>query len=118
MSLSLVLTTLNYCHVFARLLNDLVIAQDNVFQSKIADQSTVRRIRVEKILQWIRILFDRFSDWIEIIVYATCKRNKFAVVNMVVCVRVIQIYPPIRNTIFNFNKLVTDLDIYTNTPKF
>ena len=25
---------------------------------------------------------------------------------------------PIRNTIFNFNKLVSDLDIYANTPKF
>ena len=25
---------------------------------------------------------------------------------------------PIRNTIFNLNKLVSDLDIYANTPKF
>ena len=24
---------------------------------------------------------------------------------------------PIRNTIFNFNKLVSDLDIHANTPK-
>ena len=24
---------------------------------------------------------------------------------------------PIRNTIFNFNKLVSDLDIHVNTPK-
>ena len=25
---------------------------------------------------------------------------------------------PIRNTIFNFNKLVSDLDIHANTPKY
>ena len=25
---------------------------------------------------------------------------------------------PIRNTIFNFNKLVSDLDVHPNTPKF
>ena len=49
------------------------------------------------------------------------RKSKFAFCKNYVCSSVIIICykynKPIRNTIFNFNKLVSDLDIHANTPK-
>ena len=57
------------------------------------------------------------SGWITYTIrlaYKNVSKSKVALEPPIICYKYNK---PIRNTIFNFNKLVSDLDIHANTPK-